>query len=269
MAGTPKLIILSEQFRGRTFELTKDQHTVGRVDERDICIKDPTISTYHCRFIKSGNTYIVEDQGSTNGTRVNNVPVVSQVLQNSDILQIGGVEILYDCDDKSVTTVVQQTTTDIDVNAASTTQTIPRMDQFGFTKRNRSNSSQKIMIALFVLLSLLVIGLLVFLVLQMINRPQEIMSPQPVNTVMQAPAIPIPQNSQQSVQPAAQTVQMPAAPQQPVQQPASPQPVQPAASQSVPAETVPAPVQPAAQQPVRTDPVPAAPAPAAAPAVQP
>ena len=60
MAGIPKLIILSEQFRGRTFELTKDQHTVGRVDERDICIKDPTVSTYHCRFVKSGNTYILE-----------------------------------------------------------------------------------------------------------------------------------------------------------------------------------------------------------------
>ena len=163
MAGTPKLIILSEQFRGRTFELTKDQHTVGRVDERDICIKDPTISTYHCRFIKNGNTYVVEDQGSTNGTRVNNVPITSQALQNSDILQIGGVEILYDCDDKSVTTVVQQQTTDIDVTAANTTQTIRRVDELGFTKRSKGNSGQKVMIGLIVLLALLVLGLLAFL----------------------------------------------------------------------------------------------------------
>ena len=169
MAGTPKLIILSEQFRGRTFELTKDQHTVGRVDERDICIKDPTISTYHCRFIKNGNTYVVEDQGSTNGTRVNNVPITSQALQNSDILQIGGVEILYDCDDKSVTTVVQQQTTDIDVNAASTTQTIRRVDELGFTKRAKGNNSQKVMIGLIVLLALLVLGLLAFLLITIQN----------------------------------------------------------------------------------------------------
>ena len=86
MAGVPKLIILSEQLRGRTFELTKDLHTVGRVDERDICIKDPTISTYHCAFIRDGNTYILKDQGSTNGTRVNNVPITEQVLQNSFII---------------------------------------------------------------------------------------------------------------------------------------------------------------------------------------
>ena len=167
MAGIPKLIILSEQFRGRTFELTKDQHAVGRVDERDICIKDPTVSTYHCRFVKSGNTYILEDQGSTNGTRVNNVPVTSQTLQTSDILQIGGVEILYDCDDKSVTTVVQQQTkTDIDITAANTTQQIRRMEQMGFAKRNKSNSGQKLMLAILALLALLVIGLLAWLIMK-------------------------------------------------------------------------------------------------------
>lgn len=170
MAGTPKLIILSEQFRGRTFELTQDQHTVGRVDERDICIKDPTVSTYHCRFIKDGNTYILEDQGSTNGTRVNNVPIVSQSLQNSDILQIGGVEILFDCDDKSATTVVQQQTkTDIDITAASTTQQIRRMEQLGFSKRKQNNKAQKLMLGVIAVLSILVIGLLAFLVFSMMK----------------------------------------------------------------------------------------------------
>ena len=173
MAGTPKLIILSEQVRGRTFELTQDQHTVGRVDERDICIKDPTVSTYHCRFIKDGNTYILEDQGSTNGTRVNNVPIVSQSLQNSDILQIGGVEILFDCDDKSATTVVQQQTkTDIDITAASTTQQIRRMEQLGFSRRNQNNKAQKLMLGVIALLAVLVVCLLIFLVVSIFNKPK-------------------------------------------------------------------------------------------------
>ena len=217
MAGIPKLIILSEQFRGRTFELTKDQHTVGRVDERDICIKDPTISTYHCRFIKNGNTYVVEDQGSTNGTRVNNVPVVSQALQNSDILQIGGVEILYDCDDKSVTTVVQQQTTDIDVTAASTTQTIRRVDQMGFTKRRKEGGSQKIMIGLIILLALLVLGLLAFLIISMQNPAGQNQNtidstPAAVETVVSTPA-PAPAAPAQQTAPAAPAQQTaPAAP---------------------------------------------------------
>lgn len=232
MAGIPKLIILSEQFRGRTFELTKDQHTVGRVDERDICIKDPTISTYHCRFIKNGNTYIVEDQGSTNGTRVNNVPIVSQTLQNSDILQIGGVEILYDCDDKSVTTTVQQQTTDIDVTAASTTQTIRRVDQMGFTKRTKGSNSQKVMIGLIVLLALLVLGLLAFLLITIQNPsgknqiPVET-APATVETVV-SPVSPAP------AAPAAPA----AAPATPAAAPAVPAtPAAPAAPAAVPAQS--------------------------------
>ena len=34
MAGAPKLIVLSEQFRGKVFELTKDTYSIGRVDAR-------------------------------------------------------------------------------------------------------------------------------------------------------------------------------------------------------------------------------------------
>ncbi len=168
MAGVPKLIVLSEQYRGRTFELTKDQHTVGRIDERDICIKDPTISTYHCRFVKNGTTYILEDQGSTNGTRVNNVPIMSQVLQNSDILQIGGVEILFDCDDKSTATT-QMIQTGIDFQSPSNTQTLKAITDMGFAKKDRGNHSQKLMVGIIVLLALLVLGLFAFLIFSMTN----------------------------------------------------------------------------------------------------
>lgn len=118
MGGFPKLTILSEQLRGKTFELNKDLHTVGRIEERDICIMDPTISTYHCSFIKSGNTYILKDNNSTNGTRVNNVPITEQELQNSDIIQMGDVEMLYDCDDKTTQTETR-TQTGIDLNKMS------------------------------------------------------------------------------------------------------------------------------------------------------
>ena len=70
MAGTPKLIILSEQLRGQRFELIEDLYTCGRVEGRDICIVDPTISTHHCDFIKQEGSYLLIDKGSTNGTRV-------------------------------------------------------------------------------------------------------------------------------------------------------------------------------------------------------
>ena len=174
MSGAPKLIILSEQLRGKSFELTSDLNTCGRVDERDICIKDPTISTYHCDFIRDGNSFILRDKGSTNGTRVNNVPITEQELQNSDILQVGGVEILYDCDDKSVTTVMR-TQTGIDLEGSNMgLSTVKKMDNFDpFSSKGKGKgggSSLKIVMILVVLLVLVILGLIGYLVWMQMNQ---------------------------------------------------------------------------------------------------
>lgn len=176
--AVPKLIVLSEQLRGKRFELTQPLHTCGRVDERDVCLKDPTISSYHCDFVLSeaGDTYILRDRESTNGTRVNNVPITEQELQNSDIIQVGGVEILYDCDDKSVTTVMRtQTGIDLTNSDANISQVKSVENVKGFDTKNKKagGASQKIVVFLVVLLVLVIIGLLGFLVFQIFFNQQE------------------------------------------------------------------------------------------------
>ncbi len=174
MAGVPKLIILSEQFRGKSFELTGDKYSVGRVDQREICIKDPTVSTYHCEFIKKGGTYILKDCGSTNGTRINNIPISGeQELQSSDILQVGGVEILYDCEDKTVTTALK-TQTGINLQGAQVgISTIKEMSNFSpFASDKKKNAkNQKIMIIFVIILVLVIIALLVWLTKIMFFKP--------------------------------------------------------------------------------------------------
>lgn len=174
MAAVPKLIILSEQLRGKGFELTKDLHTCGRVEERDICIKDPTISSHHCDFIKSDSTYILRDNGSTNGTRVNNVPVTEQELQNSDILQVGGVEVLFDCDDKSVTTVMRtQTGINLDDGDNASVVTVRTMDNFDpFKSGNQSSGVTSLIIKIvIVVLILLIVGLIGYLLFRQSLQP--------------------------------------------------------------------------------------------------
>ncbi len=98
--GTPKLFILSEQMRGASFSLTLDKYTIGRADDCDVCVSDPTISGHHCFLVKvDGDAYALQDNGSTNGTKVNSQPVTADQsikLKNGDILQVGGVEMLYD-----------------------------------------------------------------------------------------------------------------------------------------------------------------------------
>ena len=162
MAGVPKLIILSEQLRGQRFELTEDLYTCGRVADRDIHINDPTISTHHCDFVKQGDTYMIVDHNSTNGTRVNNIPVTEQVLQNTDILQVGGIEVLYDCDDKSMTTVLK-TQTGINLHGAEVgVTTVKKMDNASpFAKaEGKGGKTQKMMVGFVVLLVLAVVILI-------------------------------------------------------------------------------------------------------------
>lgn len=102
MAGTPRVIILSEQLRGQSFELNEEQYTIGRTEACDICVPDPTISGHHCTLVQlDSGSYGARDEGSTNGTRVNGVklePEDIQPLVHSDILQVGGVEMLFDCE---------------------------------------------------------------------------------------------------------------------------------------------------------------------------
>ena len=166
----PKLIVLSEQLRGTTFELTEDIHTCGRVDERDITIKDTTISTHHCDFVRTGSTYTIRDKGSTNGTRVNNVPITEQELQNSDILQVGGIEILYDCDDRSVTTVMR-TQTGIDLDGVDAVKTVKKIE--GASSKSKSTGVKPIVKVLIFLLVLLILGLLGFLVKLMLDQSKK------------------------------------------------------------------------------------------------
>ena len=130
MADNPKLIVLAEQLRGQSFDLTGDRHSVGRSEQCDICIPDPTMSGTHCVLTRDEDGgYTVADEGSTNGTRVNGVRTDSQKLAHSDILQIGGVEVLYDSGEKVVTENLS-TQTRINLQETSGGQSVSEMANF-------------------------------------------------------------------------------------------------------------------------------------------
>lgn len=111
MERDPKLIVLSEQLRGQSFELNAMQYEVGRSEECSICIPDPTMSSRHCRLERNDDgSYTIRDNGSTNGTRVNGVRIEEQKLNNSDIVQVGGVEVLYDSGERGMTSIASSQT---------------------------------------------------------------------------------------------------------------------------------------------------------------
>lgn len=95
----PRLLVLSEQYRGTAFQLTEDSYTVGRSEASTLRIPDTTISGRHCTISKNADgSYSVKDEGSTNGTSVNNAPLAEEPvkLKNGDVLMLGSIEVLYE-----------------------------------------------------------------------------------------------------------------------------------------------------------------------------
>jgi two-component system, cell cycle response regulator len=68
------LTILTGPGKGSVFKLDKGIVTLGRSDDADIALPDPSLSRIHARFMLTGkglaSGYLLEDQDSTNGTFV-------------------------------------------------------------------------------------------------------------------------------------------------------------------------------------------------------
>ncbi len=176
MADFPKLVVLSEKFRGLAFELKQDSMSAGRNEQRDICIKDSSISSYHCDFIHQDDGYFVCDRGSTNGTRVNNVPLEPDVmtpLKNSDLLQLGGVEVMFDFDDGS-TPVVSRTQTGIDLTSTetglATVKDFGNLSPFASNDTRNEARNRKLLLGGIVASGVVILGLLVWFVIKMISN---------------------------------------------------------------------------------------------------
>ena len=89
----PKLVI-----SGTAHELIEDRITIGRSPDNMIAVNDPSVSTYHAQLQRARETYRLQDLDSTNGTRVNGIPVAETALRFDDRIQFGAVEARYEPD---------------------------------------------------------------------------------------------------------------------------------------------------------------------------
>lgn len=78
------------------FELPKPKMVMGRKPENDIAIDDSAVSSRHAQIVQLENSYFdqyiehyIEDLGSTNGTFLNEQPVVGrQRLHHGDVIRL-------------------------------------------------------------------------------------------------------------------------------------------------------------------------------------
>jgi len=77
---------------GRTFELSGERTTVGRVDDNSFQIPDPSVSSHHAEILLRGADIVVKDLNSTNGSYLNDNKITEIVLQPGQVLRFGQVE---------------------------------------------------------------------------------------------------------------------------------------------------------------------------------
>ncbi len=69
---------------------------LGRAADNAIRLEDPLVSAHHARISFAGGQWLVEDLGSRNGTRVNELPVDTPIaLASGDIVQLGGKALRF------------------------------------------------------------------------------------------------------------------------------------------------------------------------------
>ena len=84
-----KLTVIEGNLKGRALEL-QDELMVGRADKCHLVLDDNYVSQVHARIFAKGDTFMVEDLGSTNGTYLNRRRVTSPAeLQRGDRVKIG------------------------------------------------------------------------------------------------------------------------------------------------------------------------------------
>ena len=84
-AGRPRL----------NYKLGDVKAVIGRTEENQIVLPFTNVSRHHAFVVKRGEDFILEDNGSTNGSYVNGVKVARCALRPNDLIQIGESRIYY------------------------------------------------------------------------------------------------------------------------------------------------------------------------------
>lgn len=81
---------------GKEFEFDQGSVLIGRTPECDVVLYDAGVSRKHCRIFSEGHRFIIEDMGSSNGTRLNGEPITKkQELADGDQLTLGPVVFVF------------------------------------------------------------------------------------------------------------------------------------------------------------------------------
>lgn len=92
----PRLILKKESAPGQSLDLHGGVNRLGRREDNDFQIDDPTVSSVHCEIRVNGEAVMVRDLGSSNGTFINGEQVREKSLSIGETLTLGEVAMVLE-----------------------------------------------------------------------------------------------------------------------------------------------------------------------------
>ncbi len=99
------LIAVSGDQPGKVYPLERNTTVIGRNDDADVHVGDPSVSGSHARIINGSHGFEIEDLNSTNGTFVGGDRVKSARLKHGDLVLVGTIEFKFVMGSRSDATV--------------------------------------------------------------------------------------------------------------------------------------------------------------------
>lgn len=165
-----KLVVLTEGFVGTSFELKAERTTVGRLEDNNFQIAEPSVSSHHCEVIVRGSEVVVKDLNSTNGTFINGQPTKEAVLKTGQVLRLGQVELRLENGVPAAASKKQQDHTALLPGGVKTTELVPGTRPVGSPFAKKSTQANKIFLYVGIGLFVVIIGFIIFSVMQLGNR---------------------------------------------------------------------------------------------------
>ena len=88
-----QLTVVSGAQSGKSIEVNKPAFTVGKGDECDLVIADPTVSRLHFTIEQQGGAYVIRDHASTNGTWIDQFRIREAYLRPGVVVRAGQVQL--------------------------------------------------------------------------------------------------------------------------------------------------------------------------------
>ena len=96
----PEIMLKSKNKSVQKYQLKKGESiTIGRRDDNDIVIDDPSVSGHHAKVDSLGNRFVLIDLKSKNGTFANEQLIDSHWLKDGDVVTIGGQSLILNFTD--------------------------------------------------------------------------------------------------------------------------------------------------------------------------